>query len=139
MSEDNWDATHKPPLFTAALSLDSASDKATAVEAALRVGAGPNELDNDLGKMRNKSRTLAFFVNGDLLYEINGGVDGMINNLPAIEVSLRYGTDSRLAAPFLGPKCALLFVLSGQCHKYAPEFYEAAWQMLDQAAEALGG
>lgn len=51
MSEDRWVAKQKPLLFTAALSLDSALDKAAAVEAALRAGADPNELDHDLGKI----------------------------------------------------------------------------------------
>lgn len=37
--EAHWVATYKPPLFTAALSLDSAFDKA-----ALHAGLNPNEL-----------------------------------------------------------------------------------------------
>lgn len=112
-SESDWVAIHKPPLFTAALSLDSASDKATAVEAALRAGADPNELDDDIRKMRNKGRALAFFVNEDLHYEINGSLDGMVNNLPAIEVMLRHGADPRLGAHFLGPHSARTHVASG--------------------------
>ncbi|KAL1858268.1 hypothetical protein Daus18300_010014 [Diaporthe australafricana] len=137
MSEYMWVATQKPPLFTAALSLDSASDKAAAVEAALRAGADPNELDHDIGGKRNRGRALAFFVNADLHFEVNGSLDGLVNNLPAIEVMLRYGADPRLAAPFLFPKSALFYAMSGKVDECAPEFYEAAWQMLDRAAMAL--
>lgn len=141
MSEPNWVSTHKPPLFTAALSLDmTASAKAVAVEAALRTGdVDPNELDHDLNKMRRRGRALAFFVDADLHYEVNGGVDGMVTNLPAIEVMLRHGADPRLGAPFLGPKSALRCVRVGQGQECAPGFYEAAWRMLDEAAEALEG
>lgn len=139
ISDRFWVKTHKPPLFTAALSLDSASDKATAVEAALRAGADPNELDHHLGIKYCKGRALAFFVNADVYYDYNGNTDGMLNNLPAIEVMLRYGADPRLAAPFLGPKSALRHAAWGQERGYYPEFYDAAWQMLDQAAEALAG
>lgn len=136
MSDPNWVATHKPPVFTAAPSLDSASDKAAAVEAALGAGADPNELDHDIRKMCNKGRALAFFVNADLHSEMNGSLDGMLNKLPAIEVMLRYGADR---APFFGPSSVLFWAASDLSHEYAPEFYEAAWQMLDQVAEALEG
>lgn len=136
MCEKNWVATHKPPLFTAALSLDSASDKAIAVEAALRAGADPNEFDHELPR-DNKGWALAFFVDAELHHDINGTMDGMLNNLPAIEVMLRYGADPRLRAPYIGPQSALAIAFYNQ--KTAPEFYEAAWKMLDQAAEALEG
>lgn len=138
MFEKYWVATHKPPLFTAALSLDSASDKAAAVEAALRAGADPNELDHNPPR-DNKGRALAFFVNADLHCEINGSTDGMLNNLPAIEVMLRYGADPRLAGPFIGPTSAWIHAATGQKDGLWPEFYNPAWQMLDQAAKALDG
>lgn len=136
--EKGWVETHKPPLFIAALSLDSASDKAVAVEAALRAGADPNELDHNPPKS-NRGRALAYFVNADVHYEINGNTDGMLNNLPAIEVMLRYGADPRLAVPFIGAQSAWLYAANGQSKGYWPEFYDPAWQMLDQAAKALDG
>lgn len=138
MCEKDWVVTHKPPLFTAALSLDSASDKAAAVEAALRAGADPNELDHNPPKS-NRGRALAYFVNADVHYEINGNTDGMLNNLPAIEVMLRYGADPRLAVPFIGAHSAWIYAANGQRDGHWPEFYDPAWQMLDQAAKALDG
>lgn len=136
IGDRDWVATQKPPLFTAALSLDSASDKAKAVEDALRAGADPNELDHHIGR-DNGGRALAFFVNIITHCNANEGeVGGMFNNLPAIEVMLRYGADPRLAAPWFGPKSALSCVSpphSGPNH----EFYEAAWQMMRPVADAL--
>lgn len=139
MSDHDWVQTSKPPLFIAALSLDKAEVKAAAVEEALRAGADPNELDHDFGKLRNKGRALAFFVNYNLHYEINGNLDGMVNNLPSIEIMLRYGADPRLDAPFIGPKSALLHVQGAQDRGVAPDFYRAARAMLEKAAAELDG
>lgn len=75
--------------------------------------------------MRNRGRALAFFVNTDLHYEVNGSLDGLVNNLPAIEVMLRHGADPRLGAPFLGPPSALRCVVSAQRRGCAPKFFEA--------------
>lgn len=139
MSENRWVATQKSPLFTAALGLDSAPDKAAAADAALRAGTDPNELDHDFGKIRNRGRALAFFVNMDLHHEVNGSLDGVVNNLPAIEVMLRHGADPRLGAPLFGPPGALRCVVSARRRSCAPEFFEAAWRMLDEVAETLEG
>lgn len=139
ISDHDWVQTSKPPLFIAALSLDKAEVKAAAVEEALRAGADPNELDHDFRKLRNQGRALAFFVNSDLHYEINGNLDGMVNNLPSIEIMLRYGADPRLDAPFIGPVSALRHVQHGQEHGVAPKFYTPAREMLEKVAAELDG
>lgn len=137
ISDHDWIRNYKPPLFVAALSLDKAEVKAAAVEAALRAGADPNELDHDMGKMRNHGRVLAFFVNWDLHYKTNGNLDGMVNNLTSIEILLHYGADPRLDAPFIGPQSALLHLQSARDNNVAPDFYKAAGRMLEKAAMDL--
>lgn len=139
ISDRDWVQNSKPPLFIAALSLDKAEVKVAAVEEALHAGADPNELDHDLGKLRNQGRVLAYFVNYKLHYEINGILEGMVNNLPSIEIMLRHGADPRLDAPFIGPKSALLQVQSAKDRDVAPDFYEAAGAMLEKAAAELDG
>lgn len=142
--ERYWFPKQKPPLFTAAVSLDAPSDKAAAVGAALRAGADTNELDHDFHKCKVgvHARALGWFVDADIHLDpdINGGIGGMLNNLPAIEVMLRYGADPRLKSPAcFGAKSPLTVVESNLSDGYQLEFYQAAWQMLDQAAEALAG
>lgn len=137
ISDRDWVQNSKPALFIAALSLDKAEVKAAAVEEALRAGA--DELDHDFGKLRNQGRVLAYFVNYKLHYEINGSLEGIVNNLPSIEIMLRHGADPRLDAPFIGPKSALLQVQSAKDRDVAPEFYEAAGAMLEKAAAELDG
>lgn len=138
ISDIDWVATQEPPLFVAALSLDSPEEKAAAVEAALRAGADPNELDHHVGR-NNRGRALSFFLDVDAHYEINGNLDGLVNNLPAIEVMLRYGADPRLRAPWFGPRSPLACVSSAMRRECAPEFFEKAWRMMDEVAGMLEG
>lgn len=139
INDRDWVQNSKPPIFIAALSLDKAEVKAAAVEEALRTGADPNELDHPSRKMRNQGRALAFFVSDDLYYELNGRLEGMIDNLPSIEIMLRHGADPRLDAPFLGPKSALVHVQYARDEDAAPEFCEVAEAMLEGAAAELDG
>lgn len=144
ISDHGWFQREKPPLFAAAVSSDSPSDKAAAVEAALRAGADPNELDHDFSKTKCgvHARPLDWFINVEIQLDpdINGSIDGMLNNLPAIEVMLRHGADPRLASPYqLSSRSPLFEVESSLSRGDHLEFYQAAWQMFHQVAEALEG
>lgn len=144
VSDHGWFQREKPPLFAAAVSSDSPSDKAAAVEAALRAGADPNELDHDFSKTKCgiHARPLDWFINVEIQLDpdINGSIDGMLNNLPAIEVMLRHGADPRLASPYqLSSRSPLSVVESSLSKGDHLEFYQAAWQMFHQVAEALEG
>lgn len=141
MSEPDWIENARPPLFVAALSLDSPEVKAAMVEAALRAGEDPNELDHNMSKGCNRGRALACFVDWELHYWLHKTYDGMINNLPAIEIMLRHGADPRLASPFLASKSALAHVRWAVETEpdLAPSFFEAASKMLKSAAADLDG
>lgn len=141
MSDPGWIERAQPPLFVAALSLDPPAVKAAAVEAALRAGADPNELDHDLGRGMHCARALACFVDPERHHELRGTHDGMRNNLPAIEAMLRHGADPRLASPFHASKSALAHVRWAREREpdLAPDFFEAASRMLESAAAELDG
>lgn len=141
MSEPDWIENARPPLFVAALSLDPPEVKAAVVEAALRAGEDPNELDHNMSKMCNRGRALACFVNWDLHYRLHKTYDGMINNLPAIEIMLRHGADPRLASPFLASRSALAHVRWAieTEPELAPSFFEAASKMMESVAADLDG
>lgn len=144
VQEKNWIATHQPPLFTTAFSLDPPETKAKKMEAALQSGADPNELDHDLSKMEHRGRPLACCVNASYHLSVNGDYKGMANNLPAIEVLLRYGADPRLRGSALDALSALELVRVYRDDPPEPKqilgpFYKEASKIIEDAAAVFDG